>query len=89
MSVISPLTSPTHSNPNTPENKDHLDQENSDLWKITIPPSLRTQSALAPLVVFLNPKSGGRWGDKLFRQLMSLLNPIQIYDLSNGGPTQG
>jgi diacylglycerol kinase (ATP) len=39
-----------------------------------------------PLLVFVNSRSGPQQGQLLITQLERLLNPIQIWDLANGGP---
>jgi diacylglycerol kinase (ATP) len=39
-----------------------------------------------PLLVFVNTRSGSQQGLILKMQLRSLLNPIQIWDLADGGP---
>jgi diacylglycerol kinase (ATP) len=43
-------------------------------------------SRVTPLLVFVNSRSGPQQGQLLITQLRRLLNPIQIWDLSDGGP---
>eukprot|EP00051_Salpingoeca_urceolata_P033222 m.500177 g.500177 ORF g.500177 m.500177 type:complete len:1056 (+) comp59879_c0_seq1:137-3304(+) len=42
-----------------------------------------------PALVFVNSKSGGHQGRLLYRQMCTLLNPLQVFDLAEHGPLAG
>uniref|UniRef100_A0A8C7P159 Diacylglycerol kinase n=1 Tax=Oncorhynchus mykiss TaxID=8022 RepID=A0A8C7P159_ONCMY len=43
----------------------------------------------SPLLVFVNPKSGELKGRELLYGFRKLLNPHQVFDMTNGGPLSG
>ncbi|MGH0115616.1 UNVERIFIED_CONTAM: hypothetical protein FKN15_037939 [Acipenser sinensis] len=43
---------------------------------------------MRPVLVFVNPKSGGNQGTKVFQMFMWFLNPRQVFDLSQGSPRE-
>ncbi|XP_029808526.1 diacylglycerol kinase theta, partial [Suricata suricatta] len=54
-----------------------------DVLHMNLPPDC------CPLLVFVNPKSGGLKGRDLLCSFRKLLNPHQVFELTNGGPLPG
>ncbi|XP_021116113.1 diacylglycerol kinase theta isoform X3 [Heterocephalus glaber] len=61
------------------------------LTTLVLPDVLHTKLPpdCCPLLVFVNPKSGGLKGRDLLCSFRKLLNPHQVFDLTNGGPLPG
>ncbi|CAI5796924.1 diacylglycerol kinase theta [Podarcis lilfordi] len=61
------------------------------LTAVVIPEVLQTNlpQNCCPLLVFVNPKSGGLKGRALLYSFRKLLNPHQVFELTNGGPLPG
>uniref|UniRef100_A0A8D0GY71 Diacylglycerol kinase n=1 Tax=Sphenodon punctatus TaxID=8508 RepID=A0A8D0GY71_SPHPU len=61
------------------------------LTSVVIPEVVHTKlpQNCCPLLVFVNPKSGGLKGRDLLYSFRKVLNPHQIFELTNGGPLPG
>ncbi|XP_029458619.1 diacylglycerol kinase theta [Rhinatrema bivittatum] len=64
---------------------------NKQLIGIVIPKIMcaKLPKDCCPLLVFVNPRSGGLKGSYLLHSFRKLLNPHQVFDLTNGGPLPG
>ncbi|KAG1928935.1 diacylglycerol kinase zeta [Pimephales promelas] len=62
--------------------------EQDGKWKHFVVRPIPSQ-LMKPLLVFVNPKSGGNQGTKIIRSFMWYLNPRQVFDLTQGGPREG
>lgn len=65
--------------------------ENKTLTSVVLPEIMinKLGDDVCPLLVFVNPKSGGLKGRELLYSFRKLLNPHQVFDISNGGPLAG
>ncbi|XP_048220035.1 diacylglycerol kinase theta isoform X2 [Perognathus longimembris pacificus] len=61
------------------------------LTALVLPDVLHTKLPpdCCPVLVFVNPKSGGLKGRDLLCSFRKLLNPHQVFELTNGGPLPG
>ncbi|KAM6980369.1 LOW QUALITY PROTEIN: diacylglycerol kinase theta [Aplochiton taeniatus] len=65
---------------------------NKQLNVVVVPDILHDKLArdeASTLLVFVNPKSGGLKGRELLYGFRKLLNPHQVFDMTNGGPLAG
>ncbi|CAB1325330.1 unnamed protein product [Coregonus sp. 'balchen'] len=64
---------------------------NQQLTSLVIPEIMHNKlpKGGSPLLVFVNPKSGGLKGRELLYGFRKLLNPHQVFDMTNGGPLPG
>ncbi|XP_055373663.1 eye-specific diacylglycerol kinase isoform X2 [Condylostylus longicornis] len=69
---------------NKKKEKDKKEKEHKAFIVKPIP-----SSNITPVIVFINPKSGGNQGVKLLGKFQWILNPRQVFDLTQGGPRMG
>ncbi|CAG9765348.1 unnamed protein product [Ceutorhynchus assimilis] len=68
-------------------NKKRVSNKDKEYKTFVIKPIPTT--IVTPVIVFINPKSGGNQGLKLMQKFQWLLNPRQVFDLTQGGPKFG
>uniref|UniRef100_A0A1X7V9D8 Diacylglycerol kinase n=1 Tax=Amphimedon queenslandica TaxID=400682 RepID=A0A1X7V9D8_AMPQE len=69
-----------------------LEAISSTSFHITVVPTINEEmlgDAQEPVLVFINGRSGGNQGIELINGFSRHLNPLQVYDLSAGGPLPG
>ncbi|CAL7945031.1 unnamed protein product [Xylocopa violacea] len=67
------------------EKEKEQEKDQGRLWVVKPIPT----ASVKPVLVFINPKSGGNQGAKLLQKFQWLLNPRQVFDLTQGGPKMG
>ncbi|XP_029168750.1 eye-specific diacylglycerol kinase isoform X2 [Nylanderia fulva] len=67
------------------EERENKEKDQGELWIVKPIPT----ATVKPVLVFINPKSGGNQGAKLLQKFQWLLNPRQVFDLTQGGPKMG
>lgn len=65
--------------------KEKDEKDEGKFWVVKPIPT----TTVKPVIVFINPKSGGNQGAKLLQKFQWLLNPRQVFDLTQGGPKMG
>ena len=83
---------PTAISPAVLDRQGRLSRQNSTMSVSAMNSSLQIvpPTGVIPLVVFINPKSGGKQGTRLLRKFQYLLNPRQVFNLlQDRGPVNG